>query len=157
MEKLPPPFEFLDGKSDEYIEWFIRSFEEKHGKGSWKKTLAEKREEDFSRHGVVRDSIEDAIKYATESKLPERFPNLASPSTSRSPSTTSCTNGPMTRDMEREPAKRDFGSAVAHSRDNGKQRHGLSSQNALESEMAKMTGEFSERSAEEPTESEGGD
>jgi hypothetical protein len=26
--------EFLDDKSDEYIQWFIRTFEEKCGKGS---------------------------------------------------------------------------------------------------------------------------
>lgn len=78
-KKFPPPFELLNDKHDDYIQWFIRSFEEKYGKGSWEKTLAEKWKEHANRHGVVRDSVEQASEYIASSNLPERFPNCGLP------------------------------------------------------------------------------
>jgi hypothetical protein len=42
-EKFPEPFEFLNEEKEEYIKWYVWAFEKKYGKGSWEKTLAEKR------------------------------------------------------------------------------------------------------------------
>jgi hypothetical protein len=42
-EKFPKPFEFLNDATEECIKWYVWAFEKKYGKGSWKKTLAEKR------------------------------------------------------------------------------------------------------------------
>ncbi len=40
--KFPEPFEFLNDATEEYVRYFIHSFESRYGKGSWQRTLAEK-------------------------------------------------------------------------------------------------------------------
>ena len=42
-EKYPKPFEFLNEETEEYVKWYVWAFEKKYGKGSWEKTLMEKR------------------------------------------------------------------------------------------------------------------
>ena len=64
----------LTDANDEYAKYYVKSFEHKYGKGSWERTLAEKRkeEEDHERH---RD---DAQNHADENPSSEKTDALKS-------------------------------------------------------------------------------
>lgn len=45
----------LNNQTKEYIEWFVWAFEKKYGRGSWERTLAEKRREQSKQSGEHAD------------------------------------------------------------------------------------------------------
>jgi len=69
-EKFPSPFEFLNEASEEYIKYFVRSFEARYGKGSWERTLNEKRKEQ-------KQISEGSTDY--KARTPSDFSEVSSP------------------------------------------------------------------------------